>query len=65
MRERRTYAWATLCVTPYFVYGLTEIVANPALRGVALMLLASLGLVAALIANLRLTRPLSPMTRPA
>jgi uncharacterized membrane protein len=58
--QRRTFAWATLCVTPYFIYGFTEIVANPGLHGVALvMLLASLGLVGALIAYLRLTRPLA------
>ena len=58
--ERRTFAWATLCVTPYFIYGFTEIVANPVLRGVALvMLLASLCLVGALVAYLRLTRPLA------
>ena len=58
--QRRTFAWATLCVTPYFIYGFTEIVANPALHGVAfVMLLASLGLVGALIAYLRLTRPLA------
>jgi uncharacterized membrane protein len=55
--QRRTFAWATLCVTPYFIYGFTEIVANPALQGVALvMLLASLALVGALIAYLRVTR---------
>ena len=58
--ERRTFAWATLCVTPYFIYGFTEIVANPALRSVALvMLLASLGLVGTLVAYLRITRPLA------
>ena len=58
--HRRTYAWATLCVTPYFIYGFTELVANPGLRVVATaMLLASLGLVAVLVAYLRLTRPVA------
>lgn len=56
-RNRRTYAWATLCVTPHFIYALTEIVANPAIRSLAAaMLVLSLGLVVALIAYLRLTR---------
>jgi uncharacterized membrane protein len=56
--HRRTFAWATLCVTPYFIFGFTELVANPALRPAALgMLIMSLGLVAALVAYLRLTRP--------
>ena len=58
--HRRTFAWATLCITPYFIYGLTELVANPAVRPIALgMLLSSLGVVAALIAYLRLTRPVA------
>ena len=58
--HRRTYAWATLCVTPYFIYGFTELVANPGLRVVATaMLLASLGLVAVLVAYLRVTRPVA------
>jgi uncharacterized membrane protein len=57
--RRRTFAWATLCVTPHFIYGLTELVANPAIRGITLgMLVTSMGLVAALVAYLRLTRPL-------
>ena len=56
--RRRTFAWATLCIAPYFVYGLTELVANPAVRTIALaMLLASLALMAVLVAYLRLTRP--------
>jgi len=58
--HRRTFAWATLCITPYFIYGLTELVANPEVRPIALgMLVASLGVVAALIAYLRLTRPVA------
>lgn len=57
-RQRRTFAWATLCVTPHFVYALTEVVANPAIRLLAAaMLSVSLGLVLALVAYLRLTRP--------
>ena len=57
-RDRRTYAWATLCLTPHFVYGLTELVANPALRvPAAAILLLALALMIALVAYLRLTRP--------
>jgi uncharacterized membrane protein len=57
-RDRRAYAWATLCLTPHFVYGLTELVANPALRSVAaVMLVLSLALMGALVGYLRLTRP--------
>jgi uncharacterized membrane protein len=57
-RRRRTYAWATLCLTPHFVYGLTELVANPALRvHAAALLLLSLALMVALVGYLRLTRP--------
>jgi uncharacterized membrane protein len=56
--RRRTYAWATLCVTPYFIYGTTEAVANPAGRTAAGAILAtSLALFVALVAFLRLTRP--------
>lgn len=57
-QRRRTYAWATLCVAPYFIYGVTEVVANPAVRFMAgLILFASLALFVALVACLRLTRP--------
>jgi uncharacterized membrane protein len=63
--QRRTFAWATLCIAPYFVYGITELVANPGIRPVALaMLLASLGLVAVLVAYLRLTRPVAADQEP-
>jgi uncharacterized membrane protein len=48
-RDRRTYAWATLCVIPYFILGVTEAVANSERRmwaglclGVALMLFTTL-----------------------
>jgi uncharacterized membrane protein len=56
-RNRRTFAWATLCVTPHFIYALTELVANPAIRVLAASILVlSLALVVALVAYLRLTR---------
>jgi uncharacterized membrane protein len=54
--DRRTFAWATLCLTPHSVYALTEIVANPTMRAyaIALLVLAFAALVA-LVAHLRLT----------
>ncbi len=55
---RRTYAWATLCVIPYFVLGLTESIANPQGRlwsGTCLAL--AMLLFVGLIAYLRVTRP--------
>jgi uncharacterized membrane protein len=56
-RIRRTYAWATLCVAPYFVYGITEVVANPTVRGAAAaVLFASLAWFVALVGYLRLSR---------
>lgn len=56
--QRRTYAWATLCVTPYFIYGLTEVIANPAVRAPAgAILFASLGWFVTLVIYLRATRP--------
>ena len=56
-RNRRTFAWATLCVTPHFIYALTELVANPTIRVLAASILVlSLALVVALVAYLRLTR---------
>ena len=60
-RDRRTYGWATLCVMPAFVYGITESVANPVARGAAGWVLAAC-LVAffALVAHLRATRPQPP-----
>lgn len=59
--DRRTYGWATLCVMPAFVYGITESVANPVARGTAGWVLAAC-LVAffALVAHLRATRPQPP-----
>lgn len=56
--DRRTCAWATLCVAPYFVYGLTEVVANPAVRGAAAaVLFASLAWFVSLVFFLRVSRP--------
>ena len=56
--QRRTFAWATLCVTPYFIYGLTEVIANPAVRSAAgATLFASLAWFVALVNYLRVTRP--------
>jgi uncharacterized membrane protein len=56
--DRRTGAWATLCVAPYFVYGLTEVVANPAVRGAAAaVLFASLAWFVSLVYFLRVSRP--------
>jgi uncharacterized membrane protein len=56
--RRRTYAWATLCVAPYVIYGITEVIANPTVRGAAaIILFASLGWFIALIHYLRLSRP--------
>ena len=37
--RRRTYAWATLCLTPALVYALTETVANPSARTAAVLAL--------------------------
>jgi uncharacterized membrane protein len=39
--NRYTYKWATLCVLPYFIIGITEGVANVSLRKWALMMLAA------------------------
>ena len=55
--RRRTFAWATLCVTPYFVYGVTEVIANPLVRGAAgAILFASLAWFVTLVYYLRLSR---------
>jgi uncharacterized membrane protein len=63
--DRRTYAWATLCVTPHFVFGLTELIASPATRALSLtILVASLVLVGALVAYLRFTRSSAPSLAP-
>jgi uncharacterized membrane protein len=53
----RTSAWATLCVTPYVVYGLTETIANPETRPLtATILFVSLALFMLLVAQLRVAK---------
>ena len=60
----RSFAWATLCVAPYFLYGLTEVVANPALRATAgTILFASLAWFASLLYGLRSAVPAGPDAR--
>jgi uncharacterized membrane protein len=60
--NRRTGAWATFCVAPYIVYGTTEVMANPAVRGTAgAILFASLAWFASLVYFLRVSRP-APIT---
>lgn len=55
--ERRTHAWATLCVIPYFILGITETIANPANRGwTGTCLALALMLFVGLIGYLRVTR---------
>ena len=49
--HRRTYAWATLCLLPGLLYGLTEVIANPAARWPAAVVLFLC------VACLRATRP--------
>lgn len=57
--RRYTHAWATLCVLPYLIVGLTESIANAAAQPWAgPMLLAGLLFFTALIAYLRVSRPL-------
>jgi uncharacterized membrane protein len=56
--DRRTYAWATLCIAPCFVYAITEVIANSQVRAIAAaMLFMSLAHFVALVAYLRVTRP--------
>jgi uncharacterized membrane protein len=58
--KRYTYRWATLCVLPYFVVGLTEVVANSATRAwTATMLAVALLWFVSLVAYLRVTAPAS------
>jgi uncharacterized membrane protein len=59
--NRYTYKWATLCVLPYFIIGITESVANVSLRNWALLMLgASLLWFFAMLAFLRVT-PVEPV----
>jgi uncharacterized membrane protein len=54
--KRYTYRWATLCVMPYFIVGLTEVVANPSTRiWTAAMLTFALAWFVGLVAYLRVT----------
>jgi uncharacterized membrane protein len=56
--DRRRYAAMTLCLAPYLVIALTELVANPASRfWSTATLLLSFALFLLLIAFLRVTRP--------
>jgi uncharacterized membrane protein len=56
--KRRTCAWATLCIAPYFIYGVTEVVANPAVRTTAAAILfAGLAWFVSLVYCLRVSRP--------
>lgn len=56
--DRRTYAWTTLAVVPYFVFAMTEAVANPEQRlWSAACLSVGFLLFVTLIAYLRATRP--------
>lgn len=55
--HRRSYAWMTLALAPPLVLGLTEAVANPAMRGwAALVVIAVFAAFALLVAYLRATR---------
>jgi uncharacterized membrane protein len=55
--RRRTYAWATMSVIPYFMYGIVEVIATPSSRVTSgSILFATLALFIALIAFLRATR---------
>ncbi len=55
--NRYTYRWATLCVLPYIVVGLTEVIANPTARvWSAAMLALALLLFVALIGFLRVSK---------
>ena len=60
--SRYTYKWATMCVLPYFVIGITESVANLVLRNWALLMLgASLLWFFAMLAFIRVT-PATPVS---
>lgn len=62
--SRRTYAWMTLALTPSLILGLTEVVANSAMRGwAAIFVFVLLAAFALLIACLRVTRSSSQPSR--
>ncbi len=55
--HRRSYAWMTLALAPSLVLGLTEVVANPAMRTwAALVLFDVVAALALFVAYLRATR---------
>jgi uncharacterized membrane protein len=65
-RRRRSYAWMTLALAPSLVLGLTEVVANPAMRSwAAFLLFGALVVFALLVAYLRVTRSSSPPSQTA
>jgi uncharacterized membrane protein len=64
--QRRAYAWMTLALAPALVLGLTEVVANSAMRSwAALLLLIVITAFALLVAYLRVTRSSSQPSRTA
>ena len=64
--QRRAYAWMTLALAPSLVLGLTEVVANPAMRSwAALVLFTVSAAFAVLVAYLRVTRSSSLPSRTA
>jgi uncharacterized membrane protein len=55
--DRRTYAWANLCIVPYIIYGIVAATSNPGSRWSAFALLGGgIGLFAALVGYLRASR---------
>jgi uncharacterized membrane protein len=57
-RDRKTHAWATLCVIPYIVLGVTEAIASPEERlWAGLCLAVAFVLFATLIIYLRVSNP--------
>jgi uncharacterized membrane protein len=63
--ERRRYALLTLCLVPYLVLALTEVIANPPARiAASAMLLFAFSAFVLAILYLRVTRPL-PEPKPA
>jgi uncharacterized membrane protein len=64
--RRRSYAWMTLALAPSLVLGLTEVVANPAMRSwAAFMLFDVIAAFALLVAYLRATRSSSQPSQTA
>jgi len=59
--NRYTYKWATLCVMPYFIVGLTEVIADPRSRMTSTaMLTAALAWFVGLLGYLRVSAPEKP-----